>query len=164
MDLSKLFDSLMEILTRLTQSLILERRYAKQASVLGGLHAYLLIIQGEDDALPADVIIELELICTVSVTFNRQWLPANGGSVAKALDEHFKLPNTNTAGSYSAHRHQSPLRTLEICKREHPCVCFCDPSTEGKVQAVCTGPHQRSCRSFRIKQPSAEISEAIDNA
>jgi len=64
-DVSKLFDALLEILPRLTRTFMKQRRYVKQATVLGGLSAYLLVVQGDDDELPQDVMNELELICTV---------------------------------------------------------------------------------------------------
>jgi hypothetical protein len=64
----KLFDSLLEILPRLMKSLMAERRYNKQATVLGGLSAYLLVIQGEEEELSSEVMRELELMCTVNAT------------------------------------------------------------------------------------------------
>jgi hypothetical protein len=64
----ELFDSLLEILSRLMKSIMAERRYNKQATVLGGLSAYLLLIQGEKEELSPEVMRELELICTVNAT------------------------------------------------------------------------------------------------
>jgi hypothetical protein len=67
-DVPKLFDVLLEMLPRLMQSFMTQRRYVKQAAVLGTLLADLSIIQGDEDELSLEVMTELELICTVSAT------------------------------------------------------------------------------------------------
>lgn len=62
----ELFESLLQILPKLMKSLLTERRYNKQATVLGGFSAYLLVIQEEE--LSSEILRELELICTVHTT------------------------------------------------------------------------------------------------
>ena len=63
----KVFDSLEEIVPRVMKSIIAEGRY-KQATVLGGLFAYLLVIQGEGEECSLEVMMELDLMCTVNAT------------------------------------------------------------------------------------------------
>jgi hypothetical protein len=67
-DVPKVFDVLLEMLPRLMQSFMTQRRCVKQAAVLGTLLADLSIIQGDEDELSLEVMTELELICTVSAT------------------------------------------------------------------------------------------------
>jgi hypothetical protein len=67
-DVPKLFDTLLEMLPRLMQSFMTQRRCVKQATVLGTLLADLSIIQGDKDELSLEEMTELELICTVSAT------------------------------------------------------------------------------------------------
>lgn len=67
-DVPRLFDALLEILPKLMKAFMTKRRHVKQASVLGGLSAYLLVIQGEEDELSTDAMNELELRCTASAT------------------------------------------------------------------------------------------------
>jgi hypothetical protein len=76
-DVHKLCDTLLEILPRLMESFVAQRRYVKQASVLGSLSVYLHVMQGHIDDLSPEVMDELEMICTVSTTFVRRHKPAH---------------------------------------------------------------------------------------
>ena len=71
-DVTKLLDSLLNILPMLLQSLlqnvISDRRSLKQARYLGSFLADLTLIRGREEALPFEAVKELKLICTVNST------------------------------------------------------------------------------------------------
>lgn len=66
-DVPELFPCLSEILAKLLNRAMSDRRN-KQATVLGGLSAYVLLIQEGQVARSLEAMAELELMCTVSVT------------------------------------------------------------------------------------------------